>query len=84
MDVCCDECSHVENCSAFTINGTVCELHNSTSVIPSANMMSGIIKASPPPPPPSPDCSTHGVPGASAPACACYGQGWSCSGGDDC
>ena len=50
LDVCCDECSNVANCSAFTINGTLCELHQSTSVISSANVTSGIIKASPSPP----------------------------------
>ena len=58
LDVCCDECSQVANCSAFTINGTVCELRQSTSVIPSANVTSGIVKAPPPVSPPGPQRCT--------------------------
>ena len=52
FDVCCDECSHDTNCSAFTIHDTVCELRKSMTVVPSANVTSGIIKAFPPPSPP--------------------------------
>jgi Leucine-rich repeat (LRR) protein len=48
-EVCCNECSLEKTCSAYTINNTVCELHQFTSVYPSASMTSGIINAMPDP-----------------------------------
>jgi hypothetical protein len=42
LGVCCDECRIRTNCTAVTINGTVCTLRSMTGVTDSANVTSGV------------------------------------------
>jgi hypothetical protein len=51
LGVCCDECRIRTNCTAVTINGTVCTLHSMTGVANSADVTSGVTTCIPTPNP---------------------------------
>jgi hypothetical protein len=48
LGVCCDECRICTNCTAVTINGTVCTLRSMTGATQSANVTSGVTTCIPP------------------------------------